>query len=117
MRALPLLLAAALAVAGCGTDDPLRDVRPLKPATESGDAHHFDVRRFATGFDRPTWVGAAPGGDALWVLEQAGRVIRLDGAERRVVLDLGDRVRVGSEQGLLGIAFHPEFARNGRLYL
>ena len=47
--------------------------------------------RFAKGFNRPTWVGQAPGDDALWVTEQPGRVLRLDGERRTVALDLGDR--------------------------
>jgi glucose/arabinose dehydrogenase len=51
------------------------------------------------------------------VLEQPGRVIRVDGRRRQTVLDLGDRVTVGAEQGLLGIAFHPDFATDRRLYL
>ena len=115
MRVLvPILL--ALVVAGCG-DDELADLKPPAVATESGRAHHFDLRRVATGLNRPTWVGTAPGDDALWVLEQPGRVIRLAGGRPQVVLDLHDRVLLGAEQGLLGIAFHPDFAANRRLYV
>jgi glucose/arabinose dehydrogenase len=102
--------------AGCGSDE-LAGIKPLKPATESGRAHHFDVARIATGLNRPTWVGAAPGDDALWVLEQPGRVVRLDGGRRQTVLDISRDVRLGAEQGLLGIAFDPDFATNRRLYL
>jgi glucose/arabinose dehydrogenase len=117
---LAVVVAAGLAVgfaAFGGQDDPLAKIEPEAPATESGRAHHFDVERIATGFNRPTWVGSAPGDDALWVLEQPGRVIRLDGERRSTVLDLGERVREGAEQGLLGIAFHPDFATDRRLYL
>lgn len=54
----------------------------------------------------------------LWVAEQPGRIVRiLPDGRRRVALDLGDRVRTGSEQGLLGVAFHPDFASNRRLYV
>src|SRR5215213_7712301 len=98
--------------------DPLEDLGPPKPAQESGRAHNFDVGRIATGLNRPTWVGAAPGDDgALWVLEQPGRVIRIAGGERRTLLDISGQVLTGAEQGLLGIAFHPDFATNGRLFL
>ena len=117
---LAVVVGAGLAVgfaAFGGQDDPLAKIEPEAPATESGRAHHFDVERIATGFNRPTWVGSAPGDDALWVLEQPGRVIRLDGERRSTVLDLGERVREGAEQGLLGIAFHPDFATDRRLYL
>jgi glucose/arabinose dehydrogenase len=108
---------AALAVAGCGQDALGEPERP-RPATEQGGAHNFDVERIATGLNRPVWVGAAPGDPgALWVLEQPGRVVRLVGAERITVLDLSAEVRTGAEQGLLGIAFHPDFATDRRLYL
>jgi glucose/arabinose dehydrogenase len=113
-----VLAAAAVAVGSGGDeDDPLADIRPLAPATESGRAHMFDVEQVATGLNRPTFVGAAPGDDALWVLEQSGRVVRLDGDERETVLDISDRIKMGSEQGLLGIAFDPDFATTQTLYL
>ena len=112
-RRLLLILLALLP--SCG-DDALEPERP--PARESGTAAHFAVERIAAGLNRPTSVGAAPGDeDGLWVLEQPGRVVRVEGARRRTLLDLGDRVTLGAEQGLLGIAFHPDFATNRRLYL
>lgn len=114
MRRLPLLL-AVLTLNACGGDD-LEPERP--PAKESGTAAHFAVERIAGGLNRPTYVGAAPGDeDALWVLEQPGRVVRVTERDRRTLLDLTDRVTLGAEQGLLGIAFHPDFATNRRLYL
>jgi glucose/arabinose dehydrogenase len=114
-----ILIALSLAAAGCGAaaGDARRGVAPPAPATESGSAHHFDLRRIATGINRPTYVGAAPGDRALWALEQPGRVVRIDGGRRTTVLDLTSRVKVSLEQGLLGMAFHPDFATNGRLYL
>jgi glucose/arabinose dehydrogenase len=117
-RAIVLAGAAlALGLAACGSDEASGPT-PLPVATESGKGHHFDVQRIATGLNRPTFVGAAPGDDgALWVLEQPGRVVRLSGGREETMLDLSDRVRTGTEQGLLGIAFHPDFARNGLAYL
>jgi glucose/arabinose dehydrogenase len=121
LAALLLLLAAAVggvAVFAGGEPEPgERGGRPPVPAEEEGRAHRFDVRPVVRGLTRPTWVGAAPGdGRALWVAEQPGRVVRVAGARRTVVLDLRDRVRLGAEQGLLGLAFHPDFARNRRFY-
>src|SRR5690242_13484323 len=118
MRAASLLIALSALVAGCGGDeDPLAAIKPPAPATESGRAHHFDVVKVADGLNRPTWVGTAPGDAALWVLEQPGRVIRIDGGRRSTVLDLTSQVKLGAEQGLLGIAFHPDFASSRRLFL
>jgi glucose/arabinose dehydrogenase len=109
---------AAAAVAWGTLRDPLAGINGPRPATERGRAHAFDVERIATGFNRPTWVGVAPGDpDALWVLEQPGRVVRLHEGRRTTVIDLTARVTTGAEQGLLGIAFHPDFATDRRLYL
>ena len=116
ISAVALLAVAAVAVGALR--DPLAGIAPVAPATERGRAHAFDVERIATGFNRPTFVGAAPGDPgALWVLEQPGRVVRLRGGRRTTALDLAGRVRTGTEQGLLGIAFHPDFAASRRLYL
>ncbi len=69
----------------------------------------------STGFERPVWAGAIPGG-ATWVLEQAGRVRRV--GQERPVADLTDRVsdRAG-EEGLLGLAVHPRFPEDPRVFL
>jgi glucose/arabinose dehydrogenase len=120
--ALPVAAAAVLlglaAVAIGAGGDPRGGIEPRAAATESGHAHHFDLQRVATGFNRPTWVGSAPGDpDALWVLEQPGRLILLQGGRRQTRLDMTGRVLLGSERGLLGIAFHPDFAANHRLFL
>jgi glucose/arabinose dehydrogenase len=112
-----LAVGLGLAYAAFGRGDELDDLTIPEVATESGSAHHFDVEAFAEGFNRPTWVGQAPGDDALWVTEQPGRVIRLDGDHRTVALDFSDDVTLGAEQGLLGIAFHPDFATDRRVYL
>jgi glucose/arabinose dehydrogenase len=121
-RLIATLLLVALAAAGllatrARGGDP-RDVEPTPAAREVGGAHHFDVKRIATGLNRPTYVGGAPGdSDALWILEQPGRVVRLHAGRPDTLLDLTAAVKTGAEQGLLGMAFHPDFASNRRLYL
>jgi glucose/arabinose dehydrogenase len=113
-----VVVLAAAAVAVGALRDPLAGVDPTRPATETGRAHGFDVERIATGFNRPTWVGVAPGDPgSLWVLEQPGRVVRLRGGRRSTVIDLTSETTTSAEQGLLGIAFHPDYATNRRLYL
>ena len=118
MRTLTLLAALALAPAtGCGSGSS-EAPRPPEPATESGGAHHFDVQRIAGGLTRPTYVGAAPGdAEGLWVLEQPGRLVRVVDGRPSVELDMSERVRTGTEQGLLGMAFDPDFKRSGRVFL
>ena len=92
--------------------------RPSTAQPAEPTAHHFALERIASGLNRPTYVGAAPGDPAaLWVLEQPGRVVRLEGDDRSVVLDMVSEVTTGAEQGLLGMAFHPDFSTNRRLFL
>ena len=64
-------------------------------------------------------VEAVPGDERLFVVAKDGRifVILPDGTLGPPFLDLRDRVRNTGEQGLLGLAFHPEFASNGRFFV
>jgi hypothetical protein len=73
------------------------------------------------GFNQPTVITAPSGDDRLFVAQRVG-VIRILDAERELVdpafLDLTDRVLAGGiEQGLLGLAFHPDYANNGRFFV
>ena len=73
------------------------------------------------GFVRPTAiVTPGDGTGRLFVVEQPGtiRVLRDGVPLGEPFLDITDRVRdVGNEQGLLGLAFHPEFATTGWVYV
>jgi glucose/arabinose dehydrogenase len=73
-------------------------------------------------FDSPIYVAQAPGStDTLWIVEQGGtiRLVR-DGATLPTpFLDIsaGSIIDAGGEQGLLGLAFHPDYAANGRFFV
>jgi glucose/arabinose dehydrogenase len=72
------------------------------------------------GLSQPLYVVAPPGDDdALIVLEKTGlaKVVRGGAVEQAPFLDLTRTVTTSSEQGLLGLAFHPDYARNGRLWV
>ena len=76
----------------------------------------------ALTFDRPVLLThAGDGSSGVYVVEQHGVIHGLDPAapERTdVFLDISDRVsRRGNEEGLLGLAFDPGFAENGRFYV
>lgn len=76
----------------------------------------LDLEVIGDGFDQPVLAVTPPGDTRLFVVERTG-VIRLVGAETPF-LDLTDRVNSnGIEQGLLGLAFHPDYAANGRLFV
>src|SRR2546426_2884139 len=55
----------------------------------------------------------------LFVVEQRGRIrVIADGKlQAEPYLDIRDRVKFGGECGLLGLAFHPQFAKNGRYFI
>ncbi len=73
-------------------------------------------------FERPLFLAAAPGdAQRLYVVEQGGRIHAFDrnsATRTTVLLDLGAKVsRKGEEEGLLGLAFHPQYAKNGLFYV
>jgi glucose/arabinose dehydrogenase len=75
---------------------------------------------FAEGLELP--VGITHAGDGrLFVIERGGwvRIVYANGfLEPEPFLDLSDVVETGFwEQGLLGLAFHPDYAANGRFYV
>ena len=74
----------------------------------------------AGGLSWPVDVTAAPGDpDSLYVAEQTGtvRVVRDGQVLPEPFLDVSRRVRANGEQGLLGLAFHPDYAANRLVYL
>ena len=71
------------------------------------------LRLLVDGLDSPLFVThAGDGSGRLFVVEQAGRILIFDDGAllERPFLDLGDQVPTGGERGLLGLAFHPDFA-------
>jgi glucose/arabinose dehydrogenase len=73
----------------------------------------------ATGLEAPLYLAAPPGDGRLFVVEQPGRirVIRDGRLLPRPFLDISAKVGYGGERGLLGLAFHPRYAVNGRFYV
>jgi glucose/arabinose dehydrogenase len=74
------------------------------------------------GFDSPVALQQAPNDASRWfVVEQGGRIRAFENdpaaAATEDFIDLTSRVHFDGEAGLLGMAFHPSFATNGRVYL
>lgn len=85
-------------------------------------ASSVTLSRIADSFRRPLALEVAPGDDSgrLYVVEQGGRIWTMRGEKvsGEPFLDIRKRVSRGhNEQGLLGLAFHPEFAENRRFFV
>ena len=104
MRAYALL-AVALALACSGSTDS----GPLPGMLQLVD-----------NFDNPVYLTSPPGDSArLFVVEQPGRIVvrRNDTTLARAFLDIRGRITYGGEQGLLSVAFDPDFATNHRFFV
>jgi glucose/arabinose dehydrogenase len=75
----------------------------------------------ASGFGGLTLLAnSGDGSDRIFIVEQVGRIHAADtdgNVAAEAFLDIRDRVVAGGERGLLGLAFHPGFAQNGRLFV
>ena len=84
----------------------------------------IQAARIASGLSAPVFGASPPGDpDRQFVVEQhTGRIMIVDTNSGQVAaspfLDLPDSIlATGGEQGLLGLAFHPDYATNGRFFV
>jgi glucose/arabinose dehydrogenase len=77
--------------------------------------------RVANGLSKPLFAGAPPGDlQRVFIEEQTGRIKILKGGAvlSTPFLDIHTKITTaGNEQGLLGLAFHPNYAQNGFFYV
>lgn len=74
---------------------------------------------FASGLSSPVCIAHA-GDSRLFVVSQQGKIMVLDAAGNVSLtpfLDISNRVVYGGERGLLGLAFHPDYKKNGYFYV
>ena len=135
---LALVAVIALVASGCNGAEEVEPTtsQPDRPSTsspspaESGSPRRraefdpasvdLDLEPVAGGLDSP--LGVTHAGDAsgrLFIVEQTGaiRVIRDGELLDEPFLDVSEAIVAGGEQGLLGLAFHPDYARNGRFFI
>jgi glucose/arabinose dehydrogenase len=113
---------------------PAAKPAPAKPAAGKGAppgtdklgavppaiAGKLKLTKLMVALRRPVLVTVAPGDPSrLYVVEQLGaiRVFENGALRKERFFDMVGKVSTGNEQGLLGLAFHPRFAENGKLYV
>lgn len=117
-KQLGILLFLLGLISGCANDD---DSTPQQPEPEMA----LDLVLVAEGMISPVGLTEAPDDSGwLYVIDQAGMIWIIDETGDRLeeaFLDVSDRmVNLSAnydERGLLGLAFHPDFASNGKLYV
>ena len=104
-------------------DPPEKLEDPISETISSG--LKIELTDVATGLTSPNFVTFAPGlSGYIFVVDQVGIIwkVNLDDSTTSYFLDISDQlVTLGAfgnfdERGLLGLAFHPEYATNGLLY-
>lgn len=135
LAALAAALATALLAAGCGGDDATTASTATDPAPSTTTTEREGDGRVPTGdgrggvelreigsFNLPVYVTQPPassGDEHLYVVEQGGTIQRVakDGSDVSTFLDISSEVVSGGEQGLLSVAFAPDYADSGLLYV
>jgi glucose/arabinose dehydrogenase len=128
-----LLLAAALAAAtlvACGSDGdgaganatttgPTGGETTAKTTTATAAARGVKLVKVGS-FEQPLYVTAPPADRRrIFVVGQTGRIDIVRGGRKLPTpfLDLSGMVIAGGEQGLLGLAFAPDYATSGLFYV
>jgi glucose/arabinose dehydrogenase len=131
VAAYGLMVVMAALLVRCGGDEgaapsPVPSGTPAPPTASCSAGEPvsgvpaLEARLIAEGFSNPLDLQAAlEDRERVYVVEQGGRIRTIVSGEVRPApfLDIADRIRAGGEQGLLGLAFHPEFASNRRLFV
>jgi glucose/arabinose dehydrogenase len=125
-----IALALSLALAACGKGSPARSERlsvsagrvPAERSASRAVPARRGLRLVKVGsFREPVYVTGAPGdASRLFVAQRGGQIMLVQGGriQARPFLDIGSLVNAaGQEQGLLGLAFAPDYARSGRFFV
>lgn len=125
-----IALVLSLALAACGKGSPARSERlnvsaarvPAERSASSAAPARRGLRLVEVGsFREPVYVTGAPGdASRLFVAQRGGQIMLVQGGriQARPFLSIGSLVNAGGqEQGLLGLAFAPDYARSGRFFV
>jgi glucose/arabinose dehydrogenase len=109
----------ANSLTGTGGNDVIYGFNPDGPQSKVTSS---EATRVATGLNQPLFAGAPPGDTGrLFIVEKEGLIKILDLHTGQVLAtpfaDLTAQVATDGEEGLLGLAFDPDFAQNGFFYV
>ena len=108
---------------GGGGNNPIVGTDNYDCSPPEGEVPALTLTQVGEALARPVDVTHPPNDNRLFVITLSGdvRIIKDGQLVATPFLSLGNRVSVGGaggdERGLLGIAFHPEYAQNGLFYL
>jgi hypothetical protein len=83
-------------------------------------AQQITLSPVLSGLSSPVFAGhAGDGSNRLFIVERGGviRVMQPGASSSTVFLNISARLVAGGEQGLLGLAFHPQYLTNGRFFV
>ena len=124
-------LALVLALAACGGSKSNNDGgggpidaspidAPPAPFCQPTNGTSLELVPIVSGLRNPVGMAAPVGDSRLFILEQAGRVrvVKDGNLLATPFLDIEGSINAtDEEQGLLGLAFHPQYASNGKFYV
>jgi glucose/arabinose dehydrogenase len=124
-QAFAVLAGLALGACGSGASTPTPGSSPSGgpvacSATPIGGQPALTTVLFARGLSNPLDFQVPPGDRTrAFVVEQGGRIriVRGGAVVATPFLDVSSKTSAGGERGLLGLAFHPDYASNGRFYV
>jgi glucose/arabinose dehydrogenase len=94
---------------------------PITNVTTFPDPEQYPLVELTSGLDRPLFLThAGDSSSRLFVVEKPGRIVILQDSQPLDVpfLEIPGRINSqDSERGLLGLAFHPNYAQNGYFYV
>ena len=118
--AVAMLLALSACTSDTGTNPaPPAAPPPAPPPPPPSGEFSLAAETVATGLTRPLYLTAPAGDDRLFIVEQTGRIriVKNGVVLAAPFLDLSSKVSGGNEQGLLSMAFHPDYGANGLFYV
>ena len=106
-------IAAVLLVLSCGGNGP------GEPGVITPPNVDLALQPVASGLSSPVHLASPPNDARLFIVEQPGRIRIVQNGQLLAApfLDITAKVRDGGEQGLLSVAFHPQYATNRHFYV